>query len=205
MALKITSASFDKWMYYEETKRAVAWILVKAEGVDEVVGYTRVTAFRFVDKCYRSIGFAVFGAGESPEDEALLRLDATRLDGGNVHVDLYIGPDTWDPKEMVDGKCIYIPKCKSGYGVTCEGIDCGWCIEDQEFSTPRPCEKTPPIPCPIMCVCMGTPLVDALGPIRQFRDKVLAKCKTGRKIVSLYYQLAPIFSPIILKMRRKGM
>ncbi len=60
------------------------------------------------------------------------------------------------------------------------------------------------LPCPIMCVCMGTPLVDSLGPLRQFRDVVLRRFRIGRRFVSYYYDhITPVLSPIILKMRRK--
>ena len=54
--------------------------------------------------------------------------------------------------------------------------------------------------CPIACVCMGTPLIDALGPIREFRDFVLKKYKLGRWFVSLYYnQLDAFLSPMLAR------
>lgn len=64
------------------------------------------------------------------------------------------------------------------------------------------CGYIPPTPCPIMCICYGTPLVDALGPLRVFRDKVLRRFGLGKWFISFYYnQLTPLISPVILKLR----
>ena len=62
--------------------------------------------------------------------------------------------------------------------------------------------------CPIACVCMGTPLIDQLGPIREFRDEVLKRSRAGLIFVSLYYgKLSPHLSPLLEKsetLRRVG-
>jgi len=62
--------------------------------------------------------------------------------------------------------------------------------------------------CPIACVCMGTPLIDQLGPIREFRDEVLKRSHAGLAFVSLYYgRLSPHLSPLLEKsetLRRVG-
>jgi len=62
--------------------------------------------------------------------------------------------------------------------------------------------------CPIACVCMGTPLIDQLGPIREFRDEVLKISRAGLIFVSLYYgRLSPYLSPLLEKsetLRRVG-
>ena len=61
--------------------------------------------------------------------------------------------------------------------------------------------------CPIACVCMGTPLIDALGPIREFRDFVLKRGKLGRCFVSFYYsQVGPFLSLALVRSKtlRKG-
>jgi hypothetical protein len=100
--------------------------------------------------------------------------------------------------------CGYVP----GEGETrCVGRDLyksvegGWIL--YEKNSPQ-CRYEPPLPCPIMCICMGTPLVDCLGPIRQLRDKILAKRKAGRRFLSFYYdRLTPRLSPIILNIRRR--
>jgi len=61
--------------------------------------------------------------------------------------------------------------------------------------------------CPIACVCMGTPLIDALGPIREFRDFTLKRGKLGRCFVSFYYsQVGPFLSLGLIRSEtlRKG-
>jgi hypothetical protein len=61
--------------------------------------------------------------------------------------------------------------------------------------------------CPIACVCMGTPLIDALGPIREFRDFTLKRAKLGRCFVSFYYsQVGPFLSLALVRSEtlRKG-
>jgi len=62
--------------------------------------------------------------------------------------------------------------------------------------------------CPIACVCMGTPLIDQLGPIREFRDEVLKRSRAGLIFVSLYYgKMSPHLSPLLEKsetLRRVG-
>jgi len=55
---------------------------------------------------------------------------------------------------------------------------------------------------------MGTPLIDQLGPIREFRDEVLKMSRAGLLFVSLYYdRLSPHLSPLLEKsetLRRVG-
>ena len=41
--------------------------------------------------------------------------------------------------------------------------------------------------CPIACVCYGTDLIDALGPLREFRDGILKRTSMGRKFIGFYY------------------
>jgi len=61
-------------------------------------------------------------------------------------------------------------------------------------------ESKPPFPCPIACVCMGTPLIDNLGPIREFRDKILKSIRPGKKFIDIYYnRLTPLLSPVLMK------
>jgi hypothetical protein len=80
-----------------------------------------------------------------------------------------------------------------------KSVEGGWVLYVK--NAPQ-CSYEPPPPCPLMCICMGTPLVDCLGPIRQLRDEILAKCKTGRRFISFYYgRLTPRLSPIILNIR----
>ena len=95
------------------------------------------------------------------------------------------------PSECTEGetKCIgyNLYECKTGK----------W--ELKEVNS-RSCGYTPPLPCPIACVCMGTPLIDNLGPIREFRDKTLKFTRAGKKFVDVYYdQLTPFLSPVLMK------
>ena len=78
-----------------------------------------------------------------------------------------------------------------------------------EENSPECKEVKPKGPvCPIACVCMGTPLIDQLGPIREFRDEVLKMSRAGLTFVSLYYgKLSPHLSPLLEKsetLRRVG-
>jgi len=78
-----------------------------------------------------------------------------------------------------------------------------------EENSPECKEAEPNGPaCPIACVCMGTPLIDQLGPIREFRDEVLKRSRAGLIFVSLYYgKLSPHLSPLLEKsetLRRVG-
>jgi hypothetical protein len=78
-----------------------------------------------------------------------------------------------------------------------------------EENSPECKEVKPKGPvCPIACVCMGTPLIDQLGPIREFRDEVLKRSRAGLTFVSLYYgKLSPHLSPLLEKsetLRRAG-
>ena len=68
-----------------------------------------------------------------------------------------------------------------------DSIECGYIPE-------------PPTPCPIACICYGTDLIDALGPIREFRDTCLKKHKLGKIFVNEYYNhLSPRLSPLLQK------
>jgi len=64
----------------------------------------------------------------------------------------------------------------------CEAMGCYW--YDNLCHSIKKKKKTA---CPIACVCNGTPLIDQLGPIREFRDVILKKSMVGRKFVSFYY------------------
>ena len=53
--------------------------------------------------------------------------------------------------------------------------------------------------CPIAVIAQGTELVDALGPIREFRDRYLKSNGVGRKFVSFYYgALTSWLSPLLM-------
>ena len=55
------------------------------------------------------------------------------------------------------------------------------------------------IVCPIAVIAHGTELVDALGPIREFRDRYLKSNRAGRKFVSFYYgALTSWLSPLLM-------
>lgn len=78
-----------------------------------------------------------------------------------------------------------------------------------EENSPECKEVEPKGPaCPIACVYMGTPLIDQLGPIQEFRDEVLKMSRAGLIFVSLYYgKLSPHLSPLLEKsetLRRVG-
>lgn len=52
--------------------------------------------------------------------------------------------------------------------------------------------------CPIACVCVGTDLIDELGPLREFRDGVLKRMWIGRKFIGFYYNnLNKYLTPIL--------
>jgi hypothetical protein len=54
--------------------------------------------------------------------------------------------------------------------------------------------------CPIAVIAQGTELVDALGPIREFRDRYLKSNRVGRKFVSFYYgALTSWLSPLLMR------
>jgi len=119
-------------------------------------------------------------------------------------------------KDCIGGKWVYNEQecpyiCTEG-AKSCKVYDLYECIGGKfvliERNSPE-CGYTPKPalpPCPIMCVCMGTPLVDCLEPLRVFRDKVLKKTKLGSSFVSFYYdRLTPFLSPIILKIRRMSL
>jgi len=94
------------------------------------------------------------------------------------------------------------PPCTEG-DTKCIGYNLYECRagrwELKERNSPE-CGYTPPIPCPIACVCAGTELVDCLGPIREFRDKTLKSTRPGRKFVDIYYNwLTPLLSPVLMK------
>ena len=56
------------------------------------------------------------------------------------------------------------------------------------------------IQCPIACVCMGTNLIDELGPLREFRDGILKRTSMGRKLIGFYYgNLNKYLTPILNK------
>ena len=110
--------------------------------------------------------------------------------------------NTWAYNEQ---ECPFI--CPEG-STACKVYDLYECINGEYVLIERNSSECgykpePPFPpCPFMCVCMGTPLVDCLEPLRVFRDKVLKKTKLGRDFVSFYYnRLTPFLSPIILKIR----
>ena len=98
------------------------------------------------------------------------------------------------------------PACEEGK-TACTDYDLYECIDGEwkligHNSTECGYTPKPPFPCPIMCMCYGTVLVDCLGPIRVFRDMVLRRFGLGRWFISFYYnQLTPLISPVILKLR----
>lgn len=97
-----------------------------------------------------------------------------------------------------------VPPCIEGE-TKCIGTDLYQCIDEHWHIVDRDspqCGYEPPIPCPIACVALGTPLIDFLGPVRVFRDAFLTKFHIGRKFIYFYYnKITPFISPKILKMR----
>lgn len=106
--------------------------------------------------------------------------------------------------------CPVAPECSEGAREVLEYCPDGvtekrWrvCIKGKWVTGSQRCPGEPePFPCPIMCIAMGTPLVDALGPIREFRDRILRRSKVGRWFISFYYnRITLTVSPVILKVR----
>ena len=91
------------------------------------------------------------------------------------------GPEGYDLYECINSKWVRTEH---------NSVECGY--------TPKP-----PFPCPIACVCIGTPLIDALGPIREFRDRYLKTNWSGRKFVSFYYGgLTSWLAPLLMRHNR---
>lgn len=113
----------------------------------------------------------------------------------------------WVLSETNSVLCGYIKGCDVEGITKCIDFDLYECIGGEwklKKKNAVECGYVPPtpFPCPIACVCMGTPLVDCLGPLREFRDKILNRNSIGRRFISFYYnQLTPFLSPIILKVR----
>lgn len=107
----------------------------------------------------------------------------------------------WVLEEANSPEC-GLPQCTEGE-TKCIGYNLYECVSskwERKETNSVSCGYVPPPlpPCPIACVCMGTDLVDALGPIREFRDCVLRKTTFGREFIALYYnKLTPFLSPVL--------
>jgi len=86
------------------------------------------------------------------------------------------GPEGYDLYKCIGGEWVLIER---------NSPECGYI-------------PVPPFPCPIACVCIGTPLVDELGPIREFRDRYLKTNLLGQRLVSFYYGVLTLWLPPLL-------
>ena len=100
-------------------------------------------------------------------------------------------------------------ECQTGCMVSCEEWCKIHCQDICETTCETACETACEVECqtiletlgcPVAVVANGTELVDALGPIREFRDTVLKKYAIGCHFIKLYYnQLTEWLSPFLAK------
>ena len=153
------------------------------------VGGGPYEAYRSLASCKRHIDRMIDDFGHGPYTQC--RIECTEGDKRSIVMcDDNVHMASWE--ECVNGEWI----SKTGvcpcieYSTVCNGFNLMECINGEwvlKESNSKECGYTGngngiPISCPIACVCNGTPLIDQLGPIREFRDKYLSKW-----FIDIYY------------------